>query len=948
MISFLKYTAEYILAKHSSDFQNVVILMPNRRSCLYLERELASLIKETSWLPQIISLSDWLQSNSSLNKIDKLLAIIKLYNSFQKVYPEKKLSLDEFYFTGQILLNDFNDIDSECIDAKKLFVNLQDLKEISDKFAFDEEFFKILSHYIHLFEKDLSKTETDENPNIQSYIKIWQGLFELYSTFRNDLISEKQAYDGLLIRYFIENDFDKLKNISHETFYIVGFNALSRAEEQLFNKLQTKTHVSFLWEYDDEYIKNEQYSAGLYLRNLMERFPLPKDFNISVSNFGEADIKMAAFPNEISQAKFATSLLKNVHEHTAMVLADESLLPVVLNSLPDNVDKVNITMGFPIKQTATYTLIKQLFKLRQQIRKGTETIWLPRNIWMELLYHPFLCEDSFVQNQINFLIKNNSNSFAYLNLNSEIVIKNSDDSVLSMLKDICLDTTNTAFLNSLLKLLSYFEANLMQKDQKITENQLEIQAIRKVYNAFTTFSDLIKVNHIEVESTKLFIQLLNQILQDQKIDLFGEPLEGLQIMGLMESRLLDFEKVLVLSLNDEVIPGDKFTPTFILYSLRKFFGLSTPEKREAIDAFHFYRLLQRSKQVYLFYSQFIGNEEADKSPYLRQLLFNSKWKINEKIYNDKIGQSPQKNIIEINKKSLGEKWNHFLQTINEKGLSQNAISSFIQCPLKFYFERVEKLTDEDLFPDESLEKDFGLLFHEAIERLFRNKKFLNKEDLKEMQLQIPETVEQIFQEKFPYSWAQVLLLKEQLKSLLHKFFETERQDNSHFPCEIISVEEDWVTYVKNIKLYGRVDMIIKNNSGYYVIDFKTGSEKEVSFKKVDDLFDQNSDLIYAFQLAFYGFLYLKKDLNINHLYAENIYIKTYDKAFKKVLSQKVKNERQKKIQKENIDFTTIFGAFEQKIDEKLNELLDVNEYFTQTSDINNCKYCNFNLICRKK
>ncbi|MGQ9846410.1 MAG: PD-(D/E)XK nuclease family protein [Bacteroidales bacterium] len=947
MTSFLNYTANYLINKHKADFQNVVVLMPNRRSCIFLEHELARMLTHTAWLPQIISLNDWLNSKASLNKIDELLAIVKLYYAFNQVYTDKNIRFDEFYYTGQILLNDFNDIDSELVDAEKLFVNLHNLKEISEHFALDDEFFNILSSYIFLFEKNLSIDKTDEESTIQSYIKIWQGLFELYKTFRNNLIKDNYAYDGLLIRYFIENDFEKRTEIDSEIYYIIGFNALSRAEERLFELLQNRTTCFFLWEYDDEYIQNEQYSAGLYLRRLIKKFPLPNDFNLSTTNLSNNSINILALPNEISMVKYAVSMLTDTVEKTAVVLADESLLPVVLNSLPDNIGKVNVTMGFPVKQTETYLLIKLLFKLRQQIRYNKDETWIPRNVWIELLYHSFILDDPFAKKQIKVLIDEYKGFNAYIE-KSALFKEATNDSILSKLYDLCIDTSNSSFLSLLLQLFQYLETKLLHKNIEVVEIQLEIQALRKVFNAFSAFNDMFINNRIEINDIKLFHRLLNQILHSLKIDLFGEPLEGLQIMGFMESRLLDFEKVFVLSLNDKIIPGDKFTPTFILYSLRKYFGLPTHEKREAIDAFLFYRLIQRSSQSYLFYSQFIGSDEADKSPYLRQLLFNSKWNITEKIYNDKIGQSPQINPIEIDKNSLGEKWEFFLKNIYEKGLSQKAISTFIQCPLKFYFEQIEQLKDEALFPDESIEKDFGLLFHEAIKRLFKDKKHVNKEELKEIQSQIPETVEQIFQEKYQYPWAQVLLLKEQLKSLLYKFFETETQENSHFPCEIISIEQDFETIVNKIKLFGRIDMILKNSNGTYIIDFKTGSEKEVSFENLDELFVPNSKLSYAFQLAFYSYLYSNKYQNVNNLYAENIYVKSYNQAFKKILSQKVIKEGQKKFQKENIDFTTILEAFERKIKEKLDELLDMNHSFTQTSDVKNCEYCNFNLICRKK
>jgi len=951
MTTFLSEVAHYIFKKYNTQFANVVVLMPNRRSCLYLEKELCSLLNQTSWLPQIISLNDWVNQHSSLQTADELLLISHLFKVFKNNYTNKSITFDEFYFTGQILLNDFNDIDAELVDAKKLYINLSDIKEISERFAFDDDFFKILKGYFQLFEKQ--RKSIDEY-GLDDYLKLWQGFYTLYEQFKKELITSKIAYDGLLTRYFIENEFSKLNNIKNNIFLVVGFNAINKAEKKIFEYLKEQTEVSFLWDYDEYYIKNEQFHAGEYLRNLLKNFPPPKDFVGSFCNFQKQQIKIYALPNEIVQAKYACQSLTANESTTGLILADESLLPVVLASLPENVTKVNVTMGFSVKYSATYSFIRQLFRLIQQIRFVHDDIWVPRVAWMELLYHPFLTEYKELRHQLDCLLNKNSNYQAYLSFKSSKIFQ-SNSAVEQLLYAFFKNIEPLSFISQLLALLQFLEQQWLLKETLSINEEMEIQVLRKVYNGLGKFYELLKNNEIEINDKRLLLRLIQQIIQRQKIDLFGEPLEGLQIMGLMESRLIDFEKVLMLSLNESIIPGDKFIPTFILHSLRLFFGMSTPERREAIDAYHFYRLLQRSNESLLFYSQFIGNEEADKSPYVRQLLYNHDIHIQEFFIHDLITKSDIVEPIIVNKKDIGEEWQTFLNSLDNIQLSQAALATYIQCPLKYYFERIKKLSDAQLFPDENLDKKMGDIFHEALRKLFENYDFIEIKQLNEIEQKIPTVVDELVLKKFDLTWMQVLLMKEQLKNWLFKFIEVEKGENSHFPAKIIGFEKDLKENIilsdKKILLFGRADFIIERDDALYIIDFKTGSEKDVRFKDIEDLFNQNAKMAYAFQLAFYGYLYSVNRNLEKPLYLENIYIKKYDLPFKKVLSkleliQETKGKMKSVFLPLNFN-KNVVAEYEKYLKNKVNELFDENYPFTQTTDIHNCEYCNFNLICRK-
>jgi len=396
-------------------------------------------------------------------------------------------------------------------------------------------------------------------------------------------------------------------------------------------------------------------------------------------------------------------------------------------------------------------------------------------------------------------------------------------------------------------------------------------------------------------------------------------------------------------------------PTFILHSLRSFFGMPIPERREAIDAYHFYRLLQRSQQSFLFYSQFIGADEVDKSSYVRQLLYNPDIQVQEVFIHDKITKSDRVEPIIIDKKTIGEDWQKLINEFNGMLLSHAALVSYIQCPLKYYFERVKHLTDAKLFPDDEIEAKMGDFFHEAIKKLFENYDIIEPQHLDDIKKNISTVVDNLISNSFDLTWMQVLLMKEQLKSWLYKFIDIEKAEISHFPAKIILLEQELNTDIKisekKLLLFGIADLIIERDDAIYIIDFKTGSEKNVSFDKIEDLFKQNAKLVYAFQLAFYGYLYRVNRKSEKPLYLENIYIKKYDTPFKKILSKLELKEDDKgntKTSYKQLNFDeNIVDEFETCLKDKINELLDENIPFTQTTDNKNCEYCNFNLICKK-
>ena len=615
---------------------------------------------------------------------------------------------------------------------------------------------------------------------------------------------------------------------------------------------------------------------------LIKDFPMPADFNVKTNNLGDElknvkdKIKICSFTNEVEMAKYAAQHIKNLEQYQAIILPDDSLLPVVLTSLPDDIKSVNITMNYSIKNTNAYTLIMQIFDLYNDIRKNNNKILISKQKWLELIYHPFIYENNYVKDIINnYLYPTGGNSNIqeisdFIEINN---INTADKPLIDKLLSIINANGTIDFMNHLLELLSYLEENLKTTTEKSSMLKLELEAIRQLYTKLQETNVLFDQYKIVITDIKFLISLITEILREIKIKLEGEPLEALQVMGLMESRLLDFQKVIILSLNNKIVPGDKYIPTFISYHFRKHFNLPTQDWREGIDAFHIYRLLQRSENIHLLSSRFIADEECDYSPYLLQLKYRG---IDIKNFTDKIGKSSQITEHKI-KTDAQNKVNDYL---NKNGLSRNAISTYIQCPRKFYFKYIENLTDTDLFPEEAIERELGTLIHQALNKLFNNYKNVDIGILQKIKNNIDKECNALLPNN---DSIKVLLLKHQLKSMLNKFFDVEiNTQTSHFPAEILGIEQKLILQLNDVKLEGTIDLIIKNDKGIYIIDFKTGSEKAVTYTEAEDLFKQNSKMEYVFQLAFYCYLYCAIN-NSNNVFGENIYLKSYNKAYKNEL-----------------------------------------------------------------
>ncbi len=948
MKSFLSDIAEYIISKHGQSLGNVTVLMPNRRSCVFLQRELSERISETTWAPQILSLQDWIVLHSPLKLVEEIVAVFKLYETYRTLFPQSHETFDSFYFEGQIMLNDFNDIDSELVDAKKLFINLLNLKSISYEFSSNEEYAHILQRFSEIF----STTAIQKKPNntTEIYLGIWQKLLPLYNAYRNDMIRQGMAYDGLLQRHFVETKLPHLEIEKNHPIYIIGFNALSQSEQKIFDTLKKSFPSFFFWDYDDFYLLDEYNKAGFYLRDLIKRYPMPNDFKTNTSAIKNKKVEIYAMPNEVAQAKFLTSFLKNqCTDDTSIILLNENMLNAVMTYLPAQNDNVNITMGYNIRNTSAYTLIKLIFSLQSQTKEYKGQYYFSKKQFINVLYHPYFSQLEWAKQLLSYFLKpSDRDEPVFVNDMISWVEMNSlfnQNHVPDVMVKIMQPSTVLEYLSNLIELLRLCENYLLAKSNIIPLNRIEIQVIRKLYNELDNVKSLLSIHHIVIQNITTLQRLLLQMVQRINIHFHGEPLEGLQIMGLMESRLLDFKQVVLLSANEGILPADSFSTSFILYALREYFGLPTPQRREAIDAYHFYRLIQRSENITILFARYIEDEERDKSPLVRQLLYNDHIQTYEHILSDHIVKpaSLQEEMV-LEKKQVIEEWNHYLAYIQQKGLSHHAISLYLQCPLQFYFTQVKRLKPEELFPEEFSNADMGLLFHEIVEKLFNTYSNVDEVVLNKIIGNADTIINSVFKEHYKEESGVILLLKTQVKSYVYKFLNTEK---NRVPYTILSIENE-LDHIVNIndmtlRLYGRPDRIIQQNGTYQILDFKTGKENKTIIQSVEDVFASNVTMKYLFQLFFYGYLFSKKMPEAATVHGELIFIKKYNAPKKNALCLTI--DKSKKY--ELINISAFANFFETLLIQKCHEIFSNDIPFIQTSDKKNCTYCDFNLICKK-
>ncbi|BAG83972.1 PD-(D/E)XK nuclease family protein [Candidatus Azobacteroides pseudotrichonymphae] len=937
---FLYLVAENLISRFGTDLSDIVVVFPGMRAKLFLNNYLHQYVKVPLWSPQYQTIESLFTESSPLQIGDDILLISELYKIYNQIHnkhfkkPFKK-TLDEFFFFGETLLNDFDEIDKNNIDAKLLFGNLQDLSTLRDNLSHlsENQIQALIHHFKHIFQ---NKTPLQNN-----FRNIWNMLGEVYTSFKTRLKEKNISYPGMLMRQVVENT----ENLFKEMHYaFVGFNALNKCEEQLFELLKEKS--SFYWDYDKYYLETE---AGQFIKYNIHKFNSslpPQQFdtflNIDkkitfLNSFSESG-QSAVIPQWINSLQKESSFIQ---PNSAIILCNETILPTIIHTIPPNtVENINITMGFPIVQTAISGFLQILIEMQIKGYSPANQSFGYKYV-LSVLRHPYttLIFPKALEVEKE-LIKNNIFFPTLAELQDEILFTYVPDTL--------------SLTQYLLNIIQKLKQSYKNKDTNIYAGLYQ-ESIYSSYIIINRLYRLLSTENLNIGKT-IFSWLLRKYLSETKVPFNGNPVKGLQIMGVLETRTLDFNNLIIFNVNEGYMPGHRNENTFIPQFLRKHFRMYTVEHQDSIYAYYFYRLITRAQNITLVYTT---NEtqigKAEMSRFLLQLLVDPRLKDNIERFTLQASVIPMHSRhITIDKdKSLLEKIKnkYDLNTnIQAKSLSPTILSCFISCPYHFYLEYIQELRNKTELSSETDNSIFGSIFHQAAKLLYQQigTRQIDSKTL-DMYTQSPQYIRNIaleaFQREFfkrqvkekDYNGKQLINLHVICKMLDRLV----RFDQKHTPFSILELEFpiNGSFPIKkgniHINIGGVIDRLQEKDGKHIIIDYKTGHEKN-SFKNLSELLSTKHKHI--FQAFIYATLYSQKEKN-KPIVPVPLYIqRIHKKKYSPILIYN--NTPVDNFNKFEIDFKNLLFK-------KIEELFDPNIPFQQTKTIQNCEYCSFKERCNR-
>lgn len=956
MESFLEKTVQYLYNKYGDDISDLCIVLPNRRAGLFLKTHFSKQLKKTFWSPEIMATEDFVALLSELQPADPTTLLFELYETVKKCNPENPETFDEFSKWGQILLSDFNEIDRYLIDARQLFGNLKNIKELES------------------WSLNSDEALTDFQ---KQYLVFWQSLGTYYTDFKERTLSKKHAYQGLAYRIVADNVEEKINKHSWKKIIFAGFNALNLAEEIIIEKLVDLGKAEIIWDTDGYYVNNPNQEAGRFIRKYNEygRFKKIKDRNIvfeeELLSKGKKEIVIIGAAKNVAQAKVAGSLVEKIKneeqslQSTALVLADENLLFPVLHSLPEKLEDINVTMGYPLKNTPVAGYFDLLFNLHENAQKiagGRTNYSYYHTDLIKLLSHPYTAialNDKEQKQSVKRVIENIQKRnivFAAPSTLDKLFVEYTQQ--YEIIKPLFHRWESAADAISCIQyLIEILKNGIVSQQEAATENKASLEL--EYLFAFTKIVKRIQVLMADyptsITDVKTLRSIINQIVRSSTLPFYGEPLMGLQVMGMLETRTLDFENVILLSCNEDILPSGKSVNSFIPFELKRHFGLPTYSDKDAIFAYHFYRLLQRASKIYLLYnteSDAMGSGE--KSRFLTQLIYelpkvNPNVTITEQLVNIPVKVQNNTNEIVIQKSAeIIER----LKSKSEFGFSPSLLNKYRNCSLEFYFHGIAGLKETEEV-EETIGADvLGNVIHSVLEKMYQPfvGKRITPENIKELKSHIEEYTINAFEEYYERSeisyGKNLLTLKVALK-FIGNFLNSEIKsvsgdDKRGWPTIIKALEHDLETEIlikgEKVKVKGKADRIDALGDIIRIVDYKTGlaANNELKFDDWDEI-RTDANLSKSFQLLMYAYLYHK----MNPLRKENIVsgIITF-----RELSAGLKTVKVQGSEYLNAD---VFKNFEEQLTLLISEILDQEKPFIQTKEVANCEFCSFVGICNR-
>jgi CRISPR/Cas system-associated exonuclease Cas4 (RecB family) len=923
--SFLDRVAADLYAKLGDTLGQAVIIFPNKRPASYLIQALADIVASHIEAPAIFSIEEFIASHSTYRLPDTLELLFQLFEIYRKYRPEE--DFDRFYGWGSMLLKDYDEIDRYLVDTDKLFSNLAAIKELESNFMPTED--------QKMFWDSFGDTEATA---LQArFMEIWDVVRQVYTDFKVQLHEQSLAYTGMSYRQVADLALSDSKVFSAGKYIFVGFNALSRSEEVIIQSLLDKGKALIYWDADNYYISNRREEAGHFIRKSMKRLQGYNEqlFTDSLAT-EKKSIHIVGVPLQVGQAKTLGVELKNYYQHltvpvsTGIVLPDENILLPVLHALPELPEKLSVSAGYPLKLTAFFSLIENVISLQDNYNYENGSYYY-KDV-AAILTHSLVRDGA--PEEINSLLKSiEKNQLIYVS--QQELDKYAKTEIIRIIFE---PVRNTGTL------ISYFN-RILQELRKSNQRtaSAELVNLDEFQSVFEYLSTFLLRQKIDV-SRGIFLRLLREAVSNRKIALSEDTTSPLQVLGMLETRCLNFDTIFFLSANEGVLPAGKMNSSYIPYDLRKAFGLPTADEQDALYAYYFLRLIQGAKEIFLIYNSETGSRGEEKSRYIRQIEHflqreNPNLELHYRFYSLPLRNQPAQ-AITIQKDQQYFDALHDKNTRN--GLSPSFISSYYVCPLKFTLQYIVQLKPQEEISEDLEAAEFGTFFHATMEEIYKELigETVTAEILEKKRNGLTLIMERVLKTYSASRQENMLsrnsLALETIRVLIEKTLE---KDIAYAPFRILSTEsllqhtlhmED--TEFPSIQLQGTIDRVDEKGGTIRIVDYKTGHVNRKYFNYTEPEEQLSADNKEAFQTLFYTWLY-HKNYNTTQLQPTLLALRKVAEGYQTI------NAKDGPLTDSN------FSAFEKKLKETIAMILDKETLITQTDDHAFCAFCNYNNIC---
>ena len=957
MVPFLHSIAEQFYAQLGNALYKHTFVFPNRRAGIFFQKYLTEIADKPLFSPSVITIQELFATLSDHQPADRIEMLVMLYDHFCRISGSDE-TFDDFLYWGEMLLNDFDDVDKYMVDARQLFRNVHDFRSLDDDMSHltEPQIDAIRRFWTHFMPVEGNETK-------QRFQETWKVLHELYSSFRTELSGKGHAYEGMMFREVAERARRKeVQEWGTESYVFVGLNALTPAETVLMEHLKNMGMADFYWDYDSPFMDDKHNLASLRVKENLSRFPSRYTIEKPDEATSKTKIELIGISSGVGQAKHLTQILSeliatgeiadpNEAINTAIVLPDEHLLLPVLYSIPAQIGKINVTMGYGLSHASVSSLVEHIALLQLHLRSWNgETAFFHRYV-KALLQHPLVM---MAAKEEAGILKEHMLTF------NRIVVPHSEIPPHPLLQLLFTPITRWEEIAGYLQaILSYLYNRLTEVKQEgemsvgsTRSIDLEREFIVQYYKTVTRLQD--KLREAKVMTVDTLFRLLKKLAHSISVTFSGEPLSGLQVMGVLETRAIDFENLIILSMNEGVFPLRNPSNSFIPYTLRKGFGLPTYEHQDSTYAYHFYRMISRAKRVFMLYdtrTEEMQTGEVSRYFYQLKYLYRNTFDITERVATYDVS-IPVVMPVAVTKTAEVMRRLDAFRAGNGKSLSASLLNNYIDCPLKFYFTAVEGLT-ETADVQESVEADvFGSIFHRLMETIYNRYKgtsvtpdVLN--EIAKNEGYLTEILKDAFaryyfkDEKNPRPLlGQHYLIGEILRSYVKQTLEVDKQFT---PFTYIGSEYRFnrpyrVNELLEVNFKGSIDRIDKVGASVRIIDYKTGTG-ETHFAEIDLLFDASRDKrpYQILQVFVYGLFYLLENPGTKIAPAV-YYLRSVFEQFDPTIHH----------DKHSIEDISLFmRQFSERFDSILEEIFNKDVPFTQTLNSKNCKWCAFKELCNR-